>query len=320
MFSRQPVAVIDLGTNTFHLLIVAPREEGGFDVLYREKIPVKIGQMGISEGRISHQALARALRTLHHFRQRLMDHKVGRVVATATSAIRSASNRDELLEAIRTQMGIRVQVISGELEARLIHEGVAQALSLTAEEPSLIMDIGGGSVEFIISEGDEVLWLESFEVGGQRLMDRFHTVDPMSAENLMLLSGFLEEQLANLKAAIEKFQPTQFIGASGTFETLFAMMFARDANEATEISESEMRISRSGFDAIYERLRVMSKSQRLREPGMIEMRADMIVVASALVDKTLTWLPELRQIRISSYALKEGLLGRVLTGRSLQEV
>lgn len=304
------LALIDLGTNTFHLLLVEIAENREPHTLYKTKVPVKLGQGGISKGEIMPDARDRALATLTEFREIIAQHQVTEIKASATSAIRNASNGAEVVAAIKSQIGIDIEVISGAREAELIFKGVQQALEI-GPAPALIMDIGGGSVEFIIGTDKGILWKKSFEIGAQRLLDKFFRQDPIAPEDVKALRHYLTDQLQKLTAAVLQHQPAVLIGSSGTFDTLVEMDVAQRGLSRGENPSPEMELSVSTFHRQYKEILLKNRAQRLAVPGMLEMRVDMIVVASILID----WVLEkynLEHIRVSAYALKEGMLAELL--------
>ena len=239
--------------------------------------------------------------------------EVPKVFATATSAFRNALNGLELADEIFKQTGIKINIIDGEKEAHLILKGVKQALDF-GEKRALIMDIGGGSVEFIIADSEQVHWLQSFEIGAQRLMDQFHKRDPILTSEINDLEHYLESELVSLGKAIQQFQPEVLIGASGTFDTLCHIYSLKNGLSITD--NPEQTLSFDGFQQIHSSLISKNREQRLAMPGMIEMRVDMIVVASSLIDFILKRF-KLRQIRVSSFALKEGVLSEIIESESL---
>ncbi|GAA4305544.1 phosphatase [Nibribacter koreensis] len=305
------LALIDLGTNTFHLLIAEIADSGERTFLYRTKVPVKLGQGGISKGEITSDARERGLATLKDFKKIIEEHNVTEIKATATSAIRNASNGMEVVQAIREQTGIEVQVISGAREAELIFKGVQEALQM-GSSPVLVMDIGGGSVEFIIGSDKGILWKKSFEIGAQRLLDKFFHHDPMSAGEVKAERHYLHDQLQKLTAAVLQWQPDVLIGSSGTFDTLIDMDLAKRGLPARDENASpESDLTLESFQVLHKELLTKNRAERLAIPGMLEMRVDMIVVATVLID----WVLEkynMERIRVSSYALKEGLLAEML--------
>ena len=151
------LALIDMGTNTFHLLITEVGTDGKLTDLVRTKLPVRLGQGGISNGAIAPEAYERALKTLKDFRRQIDEYGVETVRAMATSMVRNAANGDAFVDDVLEQTGIKVEVIDGAREAELIYYGVRSAGVLDAQT-SMIMDIGGGSVEFILCNQHEIFW------------------------------------------------------------------------------------------------------------------------------------------------------------------
>jgi len=300
------IAIIDLGTNTFHLLVV-DISATDIQILLKEKQSVKIGENGISHGKIVKLAQERAVSTLQEFKQKMDALEVKQSYATATSAFRNAANGKALTREIYGQTGIEIDIINGQREAQLIYQGVIQALDLS-KSTALIMDIGGGSVEFIISDNNGARWTHSFEIGAQRLMDQFHHQDPITSLEIKLLEISLDKQLVPLATAVEKFNPSVLVGASGTFDTLSHIYRIREGLEKS--NDLELPLSINGFHQIHKDLLVKNRTERLKIPGMIEMRVDMIVVASCLIDYILQQF-KIDSIRVSPYALKEGVLYEV---------
>ncbi|KAA9338626.1 phosphatase [Hymenobacter busanensis] len=309
--TKRRLALIDMGTNTFHLLIVelaADRQQEP-TVLLRTKVGVKLGEGGISNGEIAPAAYARALHTLQAFQEEIELHQVEQVRATATSAVRVARNGQELVKDIFQQTGIRVEIIAGAREAELICQGIRQAVAL-GSEPSLLVDIGGGSVEFIIANADTIFWMQSFEIGAQRLLDRFFRHDPLHFADVQAEQDYLRATLAPLLAAIAHFRPATLVGASGTFDTLGDLQAARLGQDYSHQPPART-ISLDSFRHSYELLLRLPHAERLELPGMTPLRADMIVVACVLIDFVLKCGP-FTGITASAYALKEGLLAELL--------
>jgi len=306
--STRKAAVIDMGTNTFHLLLV---EINGvnFKTIYKEKVPVKIGQGGINQDFLAPEALKRAMHTLQHFKNLIDGEEITHIFAFATSAVRNAKNGPEFVQTVKSEIGIEINVISGEQEAQLIYEGIKLSGSLNGQI-ELMMDIGGGSVEFIIGTSEEVLYKESFEIGGQRLMDLFHHHDPILPEEIEELKSYLNDKLQQLLKAIESYQPTGLVGASGTFDTLTDMYF-ESMLQCKLTGQHVFELPVEEFKKIYNDITLKTREERLAIPGMIPMRADMIVVASSLIDFILEFIP-IRSITCSHYALKEGAISRIL--------
>ena len=239
------------------------------------------------------------------FKITLEAREINQVFATATSAIRNARNGQDLVNEIKAQTGISTRIISGTQEAELILEGVKNAMDLGTEK-SLIMDIGGGSIEFIIANQDSTFWLRSFEVGGQRLVEKFHHTDPINRNEIDSLEKYLQSELEELSTQYQLHKPTTLVGCSGTFDTLSEIYQEKNGRVNLE-NLTEYPLPLDAFKNIYQELIEKNRDQRLQIPGMIEMRVDMIVVACVLINFLIEKF-DLQSLRVSSYALKEGVL------------
>lgn len=286
-------------------MILVEINNGEFRIFHRERISVRIGKDGISNGFITDGAQERAFKTIKQFKEIIDKGKVEQIYATATSAIRNARNGKQLVDEIRKQTGIEAQIISGHREAELIYYGVTKALKI-GKKPALIMDIGGGSIEFIIGADDKILWKESYEIGGQRMMERFHKNDPITQEEIEQLHDYLSDSLEELKNICIEYRPSTLIGSSGTFDTLSEIHQLRNKIIPNE-TLTEFPLTVDGFNLIYDDLIGKNREQRMLVPGMISMRVDMIVVAIVLVKYIIDTIG-IDDIRVSAFALKEGVL------------
>ncbi|MBN8651633.1 MAG: exopolyphosphatase [Cytophagales bacterium] len=300
------VAIIDMGTNTFHLLI-AETEAGNFHIVHREKVPVKLGVGGINRNLITDAAISRALTTMKAFKKTLDEVGINQVLAFGTSAMRNAANGADVSKRIEVETGIKTNIISGIQEAEYICHGARAAITM-GDQKHVIMDIGGGSVEFIIANQTEIFWSHSFEIGGQRLLERFQKHDPILPEEVQSLFNYFDTELKPLVEQLKKHQPNVLIGSSGTFDTLSDIYCFRNDIPVTEAPETPFSIK--AFDEIYEELLVKDRAARMQIPGMIEMRVEMIVVACCLI-KYLLQIHLFDAIRVSSYSLKEGVLAQL---------
>lgn len=304
-------AIIDLGTNTFQLLIIEQKDET-FRTIHEASYAAKIGKGGISSGIITEDGIQRGIEGLKYFQQ-LFD-KEGviseNVFATATSAVRNAKNGNDFCERILAATGIKISVISGDEEASLIYEGVKLGMKIGGE-PSMIMDIGGGSVEFIICNENKIFWKQSFEIGGQRLMDKFMTSDPISARSVQALKNYLEEQLLPLTNAVHQYAPECLIGSAGSFETLMDIYFMKTQGQLPPPGQISFELPLLEFYDSFSKLVSSNHDERMAIAGMIELRVDMIVVGVFLIDFVLKCF-EIQQIKVSNYALKEGILSKIL--------
>jgi exopolyphosphatase / guanosine-5'-triphosphate,3'-diphosphate pyrophosphatase len=304
-------AIIDLGTNTFQLLIIE-QDGQNFKTVHEESYAAKIGMGGISSGIITEEGIQRGIKGLRYFQQVFEKEGVTNenVLATATSAVRNAKNGDEFCQRILAVTGIKIQVISGEDEATLIYEGVKLGMDI-GTEPSMIMDIGGGSVEFIICDKNRIMYKRSFEIGGQRLMDKFMTSDPISPRSVGALKDYLEEQLLPLTNAVHQYAPVCVIGSAGSFETLIDMFYMKTYGHLPSPEQVSFDLPITEFYDSFLKLVSNNHDGRMALLGMKELRVDMIVVGVCLIDFVLKRF-DIQQIKVSNYALKEGVLSRIL--------
>jgi exopolyphosphatase/guanosine-5'-triphosphate,3'-diphosphate pyrophosphatase len=305
--TAHKVAVLDLGTNTFNLLLVKITSKAYY-IFHNEKVAVMIGKGGINKGIINEEARERALNALNYYRKIIDAENITIVYGYATSAFRDAANGEVFRNLIEEKTGLSINIISGDEEAKYIYRGVQTAFDIGGDN-ALIMDIGGGSVEFIIGNRDKIAWKKSFNIGAQRLLDWFHEVDPIPIEEINKLDAFFEKELGELTAQIIEYEPKCLIGSSGTFDTL-SEIYQHRINRFTQGDETELPLTTGGFEEIHQLIIRLNRQDRLAIPGMIEMRVDMIVVASCLVKYIIDHCG-IRQIRVSAHALKEGMINHI---------
>ena len=292
--------VIDLGTNTFHLLIAEVGPGGILREVYRERRFVKLASEGIEY--IGEAPFGRGLETMSHFAGVLQRHGVSRVTAIGTAALRRAENGAAFMAEVMKQTGLTVQLISGDAEARLITEGVLAALP-PLEERLLIMDIGGGSVEYIIVENDTVRWRRSFPIGISVLYRLFHRSEPISPAERSELQAYLSEQTHALTEALARFPTEHLAGAAGNFDVLAERLLP----VGEQPGATSHRLDFTPFPDFLERLVSSDAEARALIPGVPAERVDMIVVAMLLIDFTVR-IAGIRRVTVSQYALKEGVL------------
>ena len=308
-------AVIDLGTNTFNLLI-AELDAVGFRIVFSTKQAVKLGEGGITRRHIAEAAYKRGLSALTLYRNMIEERNVDVVYAFATSAIRSAENGPDFAKNASEILGVTIHVIDGDREAELIYKGVQLAVN-PGVQPFLIMDIGGGSTEFIIAEKERMIWKKSFNLGVARLLERFTPSDPVTESDIQRIHSFLEETLLPLDEAMKTQKVDKLIGSSGSFDT-FAEMICHAFYQPDEIDHaSTYHFQLNDFDKIHAKLLTSTLQERLCMPGLLPMRTDMIVLASVFVKYILN-RDELKEMHLSKYALKEGVIFELLQNGNLK--
>lgn len=305
---QQRVAVMDLGTNTFHLLI-AEGSAADYKEIVHEHDSVKLGEGGINKGIIQPAAYERGINTMQKFRDEIEKHGVKDAKAIATSALRNASNGRKFIADVADKTGIEIELIDGEQEAEYIYKGVKLAGGLT-DKTALIMDIGGGSVEFILCNTNTILWKQSFEIGAARLMDKFHRNDPIPADSINSLNLYLEEQLTSLIAVASKYPVGALIGSSGAFET-FVELTALEKGNSFDLAIKNHDFNLADIINITDKLIASSHNERKDMKGIIPIRVDMIVVASLMTRFIIEKLG-ITKVRMSTYSLKEGVLAEMM--------
>lgn len=307
---RNRVAIIDLGTNTFNLLIAVTHKDGSFKKLCKRKISVRLGEGGINKGFITEKAFRRGILTLKRYKKLIKEFKADKVVAFGTSAIRSASNGKEFIAAAKAETGINVRAIPGEREAELIYYGVCAAMKMK-DSPSLIMDIGGGSTEFIIANNKRILWKQSFLLGAARMLEKFNPSDPIKKAEMKQIEKYLEKHLQPLFKAMKSFSATELIGSSGSFDSLAEMIAYRFYNIRRLSGKTACELQPEDCEKIYKLILKSTTAERLKVKGLIKMRVDMIVICAIFVNYVFEKLA-LKKIHLSRYALKEGVLAEMI--------
>jgi len=304
------IAIIDLGTNTFNILIVETDASNVYKQIFQTKIAVKLGEGGINKGYIAPIPFQRGIDALVQYKLVLDDYSVEKVFAFATSAIRSASNGDEFVVIAKQKANIDIQVISGDKEAELIYYGVRSAVKMT-NETSLIIDIGGGSTEFIIANKEQVFWKQSFLLGAARLLERFNPSDPITDKEIEDVKGYLKQELQPLFEAVKKYPITELIGSSGSFDSLAEMIAHRFYTPSILDNKTEYEFKMDDCSDIYDIIIKSTKAERTAMKGLVQMRVDMMVISSILVHFVVAEF-EIEKMRLSTYSLKEGVLHDVI--------
>lgn len=294
-------AIIDLGTNTFHLLIIGVSNKT-FTEIYRERIQVYLAEDGILN--IGEKAFKRALSALEHFSKKIQEYDIHNVRAIATAGFRKADNGIVLQNQIFESTGIKIEVISGDREAELIFKGVQLSIPLISSKDYLIMDIGGGSVEFIIVHNQKAVWAKSFEIGVAILYHLFNQEDPIPESSKLALDKFLEDQLQPLLNTLRNYTISGLLGASGSFEVLEGMV------EDKEIFSTYSLLEVSHFNKLCELIIQLSYEERLALDKLPANRANLVVSAFLLMRFVLD-KSKAPFIYVSKYALKEGMISEM---------
>jgi exopolyphosphatase/guanosine-5'-triphosphate,3'-diphosphate pyrophosphatase len=299
------IAAVDLGSNSFHLVVAEVRADGAFEPLVSEKEMLRLGDVVSREGLITPAAADAAVATMRRFRLLAEAAGATEILARATSALRSASNGDAVLDRIEAEAGIAADVIDGLEEARLIFTAIRTAV-LIDPGPAVCFDLGGGSVEIMVGDTTGLQWSASERLGVARLSAQFVNSDPISKGDRRRLRAHLVEVLGPLAVDVEKFEPKMAIGSSGTLEDLAEMVAAR-RDESVPRSLNQLTFSREEFEPLHRELIESTSAQRQRIKGLDTKRVELIVAGAEFL-ATAMELFDVHELTISEWALREGIV------------
>ena len=300
-------AVIDIGTNTFHLLIANVDHQNNINIIYKNTIAVKLGEGGVNKGYITEQAFARGISALEEFRLQLDNYQVLDVLATATAAVRDAANGQEFIKQAFIKAKIKISMIDGLQEAEYIYAG-AKGAGVLSNSTDLIMDIGGGSVEFMICNQDQIFWKNSYQLGAARLLADFYQHHERLTKTVIEdIHQLFKSKLSDLFIEITNYKPSKLIGTAGSFDSLATMIsFGKpevyDANQNRFFNFEKLEIMNLLQSIIHS-----NHEQRAKMNGLIPLRVDMILMASVITQFIINEF-NIHQIVTCSYSLKEGLI------------
>ena len=302
------IAALDLGSNSFHLLVADVHVDGTFTAVAREKEMLRLGDDVARHGRIPDPTADRAIAAIRRLRQLADALGASEVIAKATSAIRTAANGPELIDRIEAETGVEVEVINGTEEARLVFAAVPASVVLEPA-PALCIDVGGGSVEVMIGDASGLRWAASVPLGVGRLTAECVRDDPPSKVDRTRLGERVHAGLEPLVAEVRSRRPQLAVGTSGTLNDLVRMAVALKTGESTlPASTNALRATRAEIDALHVRIMAAKTSERRRLPGLEEQRrAELLPAGSTLLVAALE-LFDLDGLVASDWALREGIV------------
>lgn len=300
--SNKKIAIIDLGTNTFNLLVVEIFNEK-INRLFSTKTGVALGMGGINKNQISDDALLRAFDTLKNYKDIALSYQASEIFAFGTSAMRNASNAKDLVQQAKEKLNIQIEIITGAREAELIYKGVTSGYLI--KYPTLIMDIGGGSTEFIYANETGIIKAKSFEIGVSRMFQLFECNDPFSENDCLKINAYLNEATG---AFFDDIKTSQLIGASGSFETFYKIGYHKDFPDKDYI-KLPIEIAIQSLNDIIK----STQAERDLNPLIIPIRKKMAPFA-AVKTKWLIEKMKITDIVISPFALKEGVMIEKMNG------
>lgn len=302
------ICAIDLGTNSFHAIIVDIYPDASFRTVDQLKEMIKLGARGVGNP-ITAESMDAGIEALQKIKLLADAQQCEKIIALATSAIREAPNGGDFIQRSIDEVGIKIRAIPGKVEAELIGYAVQHGMAL-GSDPALIMDIGGGSTEFILANSTELLYLESFKLGVSRMTADFVRNDPIQKDEIQALTQYYKETLSHLKEIFIKRGKQTLIGSSGTMQNIAAMI-AHEKGQPPDLTLNEFEYSARQFNAFYKKFIKMTREERLRIPGLDEKRVDFVVAGLVLV-KTVVDELGIKQIKTSTQALREGIILRFI--------
>jgi exopolyphosphatase / guanosine-5'-triphosphate,3'-diphosphate pyrophosphatase len=301
------LAAIDIGTNSFHLIVAKVDEKGIIKVLTRDKEVVRLGKSSTDMKYISEQAMQRGISTLKRFKL-ICDSYKAEIRAVATSATREALNKDEFITRVFEATGIRIEVVSGFEEARLIYLGVLQALPVFKEK-ILLIDIGGGSTEFLVGEKGNVIYANSIKVGAVRLTEKYFPDGKFKKENIDDAKLYVKSMINHIVREIKELDYANVIGTSGTITNVGMMINADEKNITDDqYNYNSFSYSKESLNNIVKKITKCERISEIKEiKGLDEDRTDIITSGAVILEQIFSEL-KLNEITLSNYALREGII------------
>jgi exopolyphosphatase / guanosine-5'-triphosphate,3'-diphosphate pyrophosphatase len=313
------VAAIDIGSNSIHLVIVRAVKGQHPEIIDREKEMVRLGAGTLREHLLSKEKIQSALATLRRYKQMAEANHVDLIIATATSAVRESRNADEFIEAVRKDVGLGVQLLPGVEEARLIALAVSEVTDFNSRR-ALIVDIGGGSTEFIITGGSEPEFLFSTRIGAVRLAEKFITTDPISEQERERLITGIRSDLTHAVWEIKNRGYDFVVGTSGTILNMVsAAVLAEHPQRGEALADIEPfgeTVTLDQITRLNRRLARMNERQRSRVPGLEKDRADIIIAGGLLLECILSEVGA-REVTSCDWSLREGVILNYLRSHQL---
>lgn len=290
------IAAIDCGTNSIRLLISRVDDEGNLIEITRRMIIVRLGEGVDATGKFSDAALARVFAACDEYAELIKTHEVSAIRFIATSASRDVSNRDEFATGVKARLGCELEVISGETEAELSFAGATFELAKKFAGPYLVLDIGGGSTEFVLGT-EKPEFARSVNIGCVRMTERHLNQDPPSAESIQAATKDIEDAITLAAEIVPVEKAITVIGLAGSVTTVAAMALGLDKYDREAIHGS--LISAQSIHRTTEKFLSMTREQRAALPYMHPGRVDVIGAGALVLDRIV------RRIKVESIVVSE---------------
>ncbi|RKZ01214.1 MAG: Ppx/GppA family phosphatase [Candidatus Hydrothermota bacterium] len=294
-------ATIDVGSNSVLIYIAERDEQGNWKQIDDRAEITRLGEGLQTTGMLKKEAMERTTEALCKFVELAKSYGAEQIVAVGTMALRTAKNADEFIKMVEERCGLRIEVISGEEEARLSYLAVKSGLKFPAER-IVIIDVGGGSTEFIFGRGDEIERKFSLNIGAIRFTETYLKSDPVKDEELEAMLEALQSEIGELPM---DFVPEALIGIGGTITNLAAIKHKLEVYDPNVVDGTELTV-----DTVYQlmdMLRKMPIGERKKVPGLQPKRADVIVAGAGIV-YTVMKLLGIHKLTVSVRGIRHGLM------------
>ena len=302
--SNSVISAIDIGSNSFHLLIIK-REKNKIVTLFKKKEIMRLGsEYGVKQKKISSNEIKKSIKILKDFRE-ISEKYNARILAKATSSLREAKNKNEYIKKIYKETGIKIIPITGKKEAKLIYKGMMSALPIKNKKV-LCIDIGGGSTEVIFGNKGKTIFSSSIKVGAVRLMNKFFPNYILTGQNILKCKNFVEKKISSRKDLNLEKNNILVIGASGTIHAAASMVYFYKYKKPID-RPNGYSFTKKEFDKIYDKvLNVRTPLERIGIKGLERKRAD-IIPAGLIILAVFINLFNIKKIKLSTGALREGI-------------
>jgi len=307
---QHRIAAIDIGTNSLHMVVVRIEPTLlSFSVIARDKETVRLGDRDLSTGNLKPQIIENAIATLRRFRELARTLDAETIIAVATSAVREAPNGRDFLYQVEAELGLKVDLISGQEEARRIYLGVLSGMEFN-NHLHIIIDIGGGSTELVLGDSEEARTLTSTKIGAVRLTTELITTDPISNIEFQYLQayirGMLERSAEEILANLQVGESPRLVGTSGTVETL-AMLHAKENLGFVPSTLNGYQFPLKDLREWVNRLRRSNNLERATIPGMPDKRSEVLLAGALILQEAMTLLG-IESVTVCERALREGVI------------
>lgn len=312
--NQNLIAAIDVGTNSFHLIVASVNEDGMLSIHLREKESVRLGSSTLKDmKKLAPDAVERGCEAMRNFSKLARSYNA-EIHAAATSAVREADNRFEFIDRVKEETGVDVNIISGDEEGRLIYVGAIHSLPIYKKK-ALVIDIGGGSTETIVGKEGEILFVYSAKIGAIRISQNFfrdYVSTPDKVESCRrFIKGVWSPTLKRVKE--EGFEVA--VACSGTINTIVGIVNAMKGNKQPESMNGLSATKSELLEAIDKIVSTRTIEERANIPGMDPKRADIILGGALILERAIIDL-DIKQLTLSNFALREGIVFDVHENKS----